>query len=253
MGPNIYSKEYLKRKLDKIPDDIYNDSLNTTWNENVDEKLQKALADIRTNVSNEDYNKTKKEFDYEEYSKERWDYVKSLADSNMKDDIDNNALLEIETSYLTQQSYKISKCMQDKWEEICNTCYNSLEQYNISLKYYNKIKDNVKKTNVNKEQLLYDISKNAIITNERKVWYENNELIYITSISNIMQVIYYIILIILIFVLIYKKVWKDKINIIIVIFFFIWPSISGFITNNIIKFIRYINTLFPNYAYTNLN
>ena len=96
MGPNIYSKEYLKRKLDKIPDDIYNDSLNTTWNENVDEKLQKALADIRTNVSNEDYNKTKKEFDYEEYSKERWDYVKSLADSNMKDDIDNNALLEID-------------------------------------------------------------------------------------------------------------------------------------------------------------
>ena len=128
-----------------------------------------------------------------------------------------------------------------------------LEQDRIALKYYNKIIDNIRKHNVYEEEKTYDISKNNIITNERKVWYENNELNKITTTANILQVIYFILLLILISVLVYKNIWRDYINVIIVICFIIWPFISGIIINNIIKFIRYINSLFPNNVYVNLN
>ena len=121
------------------------------------------------------------------------------------------------------------------------------------LKYYNTIKDNITKYNYSDAEKNYDISKNNVITNERKVWYENNELNKITTTANILQVIYFILLLILISVLVYKNIWRDYINVIIVIFFIIWPFISGIIINNIIKFIRYINSLFPNDAYLNLN
>ena len=257
MGETIYSKNFLDKKLDQIPQSDLDSALNTTWNKNVDKRLSDALNDINStddiNSSLNDYYDTKIQFDYNDYTNKRWTYLKNLADSNTEDVIDNNALLQIETSYLIQQSYKINKCIKSKWDETCKICYDTLEQYNTTLKYYDKLKDNIKTlTNDNKVKI-HDISKNEIITNERKVWYENNELISITNTANIMQVVYYILLVLLIGVLVYKNEWRDYINIGLVIFFIIWPFISNIIILNIIKFIRYINSLFPNDVYLNLN
>ena len=255
MHQNLYSKSFLKKNLDSIADSDLDDALSTTWKKNVDEELAKQLGEYYAtqNVDISNYTDEKIEFNYDNYTSERCKAMKTLIDISLGDTVDNSSLLVIETSYLTQQSYKISKCIEYKWEETCKTCYDMLDQYSIALKYYNKIKNNIIKYNYSKEEKNYDISKNNIITNERKVWYENNELNKITTTANIFQVIYFILLLILISVLIFKNVWMDPINIIIVIGFIIWPFIGGFIINNIIKFIRYINTLFPNYAYRNLN
>ena len=252
-----YSQDFLDGQLKRIPDSDWDDALSTTWEQQVDAPLAAGLKSIYDNslalVDISGYIDSKIEFDYENYYNARCNAMKNIADVSSGDVVDYSSLLVIETSYLTQQSYRISKCIEYKWQETCRICYDILEQYNIALKYYNTIKDNITKYNYSDAEKIYDISKNNVITNERKVWYENNELNKITTTANILQVIYFILLLILILVLIYKNVWSDYINIIIVIFFIVWPFVSGIIINNIIKFIRYINSLFPNNVYVNLN
>ena len=252
-----HSQEFLNDRLNNIPDSDLSDALSTTWEQQVDVSLAAAIeniyADSLSLADISGYIDSKIEFDYENYYNARCNAMKNIADISSGDVVDYSSLLVIETSYLTQQSYRISKCIEYKWEETCRICYDILEQYNIALKYYNTIKDNITKYNYSDAEKNYDISKNNVITNERKVWYENNELNKITTTANILQVIYFILLLILISVLVYKNIWRDYINVIIVICFIIWPFISGIIINNIIKFIRYINSLFPNDAYLNLN
>ena len=89
--------------------------------------------DPRSSADISGYIDSKIEFDYENYYNARCNAMKNIADVTSGDVVDYSSLLVIETSYLTQQSYRISKCIEYKWEETCRICYDILEQYNIAL------------------------------------------------------------------------------------------------------------------------
>ena len=120
-----------------------------------------------------------------------------------------------------------------------NSYKNNYNNKQILIDYINKLK---KENNTLKKEL--DGITSKVSVNQRKVWYETNQINNIDYWKIFAQTIYIIIVVIYIGFFFYKKLWKINskrnhyVDISLLIFFIIWPFISNSIS---ILFIYLIN------------
>lgn len=106
-------------------------------------------------------------------------------------------------------------------------------------------KNKVLKQNIDKE--LSDAE-----TNERKVFYESQEIETIEEWSYIIKLIYWVAVVLYTLVFLYDGMYKSLKNVSILVCFIIYPYVIGSILNKLISTFKFLKKLFPKSVYLSL-
>jgi len=168
-----------------------------------------------------------------------------------------------------------NKMERDKYKKIADTKYNEMvnshsiknkeldviiDSYSNSLTNQTNMRDYISTLKTENKQLDHKIRNklSTLNTNERKVWYEQNELGYMSKWKKLMFYIYYIFVLVFIYYFIKKKLWKAggyrnrKVDIALLILFVFWGYINMHISGFIFKIIQFFIGLIPKDAYSKL-
>ena len=89
-------------------------------------------------------------------------------------------------------------------------------------------------------------------TSDRKVFYENNEIEAIMYYNTILKNLYWFLITIYVIVFLYKGLYANKSDIIILIFFFAMPFVVNPFVRTITRFVKYLAGNLPKNMYLNL-
>lgn len=206
--------------------------------EQTTEELKKKLLNAKTNLilAEPQYNNAKKNYYTFVSGENGYDEIieKEYTDTA------NNVILEYKTS------------LQDE----INKIKTQLQTYNgilINFKNVEDLNNKYKKENVLLFKNLKEKS-NDILTNERKTYYEDQEINSLTNFYSYVLIIIYIIVVIGFgaFSFIYPSNMNWKIRFILFIVFIILPYISTWILGKIIQVIYWLYSILPKNIYKNI-
>jgi hypothetical protein len=203
---------------------------------------EKKAKELKDKYLNAEANLSLAEPQYQISKKEYYSYV------NGQDSY--NQMLEEEES---SRADKITEKINDKITTTINNINSLLQTYDGLLINFRNVLDlfrQYKKENRFLEQKLKDES-NDVLINNRKTYYEDQNISSLNSIYYYILLIIYIIVVIcfIIFSLIYPSTISLKIKLLLLVVFIALPFISTFILGKIIEFIYWIFNLLPKNVY----
>lgn len=203
---------------------------------------QKKAKELKDKYENAQANLSLAEPQYQISKKEYYSYV----------DGENgyNQMLEEEES---SKADKISEKLTEEIDKITNNINSSLQTYDGLLINFRNVFDlfrQYKKENIFLEKKFKEQS-NDVLTNNRKTYYEDQNITSLNSIYYYILLIIYIIVVIcfIIFSLIYPSQISLKIRLLLLIVFISLPFVSTFILGKIIELIYWIFSLLPKNVY----
>lgn len=145
---------------------------------------------------------------------------------------------------------------KDNYDSEISKIKTQLDSYNGLLINFRNVVDLYKQYKNENEKLFTELKneKNDIITNDRKTYYENQEIDSLNSIYYYLLLTIYIIIFIclVVFSLIYPSQFSLTLRIIIFIIFLIVPFISAWLLGKIIELIYWLFSLAPKNVYKNI-
>jgi hypothetical protein len=203
---------------------------------------EKKAKELKDKYLNAEANLSLAEPQYQISKKEYYSYV------NGQDSY--NQMLEEEES---SRADKITEKINDKINTTINNINSLLQTYDGLLINFRNVLDlfrQYKKENRFLEQKLKDES-NDVLINNRKTYYEDQNISSLNSIYYYILLIIYIIVVIcfIVFSLIYPSTISLKLKLLLLVVFIALPFISTFILGKIIEFIYWIFNLLPKNVY----
>jgi len=203
---------------------------------------QKKAEELKNKYLNAEANLSLAEPQYQISKKEYYSYVNGENSYNQ--------MLEEEES---SRADKITEKINDKTTTTINNINSLLQTYDGLLINFRNVLDlfrQYKKENRFLEQKLKDES-NDVLMNNRKTYYEDQNISSLNSIYYYILLIIYIIVVIcfIVFSLIYPSPISLKLKLLLLVVFIALPFISTFILGKIIEFIYWIFNLLPKNVY----
>ena len=203
---------------------------------------QKKAQELKDKYLNAEANLSLAEPEYQISKKEYYSYVN--GENNY------NQMLEEEES---SRADKITEKINDKTTTTINNINSLLQTYDGLLINFRNVLDlfrQYKKENRFLEKKIKDDS-NDVLINNRKTYYEDQNISSLNSIYYYILLTIYIIVVIcfIVFSLIYPGTISLKIKLLLLVVFIALPFISTFILGKIIEFIYWIFNLLPKNVY----
>lgn len=203
---------------------------------------QKKAQELKDKYLNAEANLSLAEPEYQISKKEYYSYVNGENSYNQ--------MLEEEES---SRADKITEKINDKTTTTINNINSLLQTYDGLLINFRNVLDlfrQYKKENRFLEKKIKDDS-NDVLINNRKTYYEDQNISSLNSIYYYILLTIYIIVVIcfIVFSLIYPGTISLKIKLLLLVVFIALPFISTFILGKIIEFIYWIFNLLPKNVY----
>lgn len=203
---------------------------------------QKKIQQLKDNYLNAEANLKLSRPQYDIAKKEYYSYIDGQSGYN-----------EMIESELSDKADQIAEKFNDKFNKKINNIKSLLQTYNGLLINFRNVLDLFKKYKKNNIFLAKKIKNNSndILTNERKTYYEDQNIDSLNSVYYYVLLVIYIITVIcfVIFSLIYPSQTSWKIKLLLFIVFLALPFISTFVLGKIIELIYWIFGLLPKNVY----
>lgn len=203
---------------------------------------QKKIQQLKDNYLNAEANLKLSRPQYDIAKKEYYSYIDGQSGYN-----------EMIESELSDKADQIAEKFNDKFNKKINNIKSLLQTYNGLLINFRNVLDLFKKYKKNNIFLAKKIKNdsNDILTNERKTYYEDQNIDSLNSVYYYVLLVIYIITVIcfVIFSLIYPSQTSWKIKLLLFIVFLALPFISTFVLGKIIELIYWIFGLLPKNVY----
>lgn len=166
------------------------------------------------------------------------------------------AYSQIKNQDLTQKAEKIVSMYSTNFNNEVTQAQNEVSTYSGLLNNYNNVYDLYKNLKNENAQLKKELTneKSDILTNDRKTYYENQEIDFLDYIYKyILQIIYWITVVVyFISVFVYPSQFNWKLKLAVLIVLIILPFISTWLLAMIMALIYKVYGALPKNVYTNL-
>ena len=154
----------------------------------------------------------------------------------------NNGFIKKEEDRLSLIADEMIGTLTTTHQDTVNNINITIDKYNYAVKYQDKLISEIKILIKDDAKLSKSIANEIaeLKTADRKIYYENNEIETLELWVKVLTVLYWLIFAIFAGLFLLRSLWKDKKYIVTLVVLILWPFISNWIINNVIKFSYYL-------------